>query len=90
MWLEDDADDEVAEVISDVAVEPLAVEADVAADVTAVDAALALEVVPEVADAAVEVAPAEQPAALGRLVTPAPAQSCSANWRVASRKKFRC
>lgn len=84
----DDADDDavpVALVSADAAVELLAAEADVFADVTAVDAALALEVVEPVL-AAVEVAApvvAEQPAALGREVMPAPAQSSSANWMVA-------
>jgi hypothetical protein len=83
-WLVDAADEEavpVALVLPDVAAE-LTAEAD--AEVTAVDAAPTVEVVPAAAvevpaEAEVAAPVAEQPAALGRVVTPAPAQSCSAN-----------
>lgn len=79
VWLVDAADEEavpVALVMADVAAE-LTAEADVFAEGTAVDAAV--EAAPEGAAPVVE----GQAAALGREVTPAPAQSCTANWRVA-------
>lgn len=74
----DDADDEAVPAPLDVAAELGTAEADVCADVTALDAALALEVAaPPAAPVAVPVAVpvAAQPATLGRLVIPAPAQS---------------